>query len=158
MQLTGTADRVERERDGRVRIVDFKTGRTAPAAADVAVQDQLGVYQLAVAQGAFADVAGPGARPSGAELVYLRLADKQTGFPQVFTQASLDDVPFPLQTPAATDPADAAGCATWVHQRLRDAAELIAAERFDARVGPACRWCAFKASCPTQAVGRQVVA
>jgi len=155
--LTGTADRVERERDGRVRIVDFKTGRTAPAAADVAVQDQLGVYQLAVAQGAFADVAGPGARPSGAELVYLRLPDKQTSFPQVFTQASLDDVPFPLQKDGAVDP-KAEGCATWVHQRLRDAAELITAERFDARVGPACRWCAFRASCPTQAVGRQVVA
>jgi RecB family exonuclease len=152
--LTGTADRVERERDGRVRIVDFKTGRTAPAAADVAVQDQLGVYQLAVAQGAFADVAGPGARPSGAELVYLRLPDKQTSFPQVFTQASLDDVPFPQ----GADPADAEGCATWVHQRLRDAAELIAAERFHARVGPACRWCAFRASCPTQSVGKQVVA
>ncbi|MBB3327608.1 ATP-dependent helicase [Microlunatus antarcticus] len=158
--LTGTADRVERERDGRVRIVDFKTGRTAPAAADVAVQDQLGVYQLAVAQGAFADVAGPGARPSGAELVYLRLPEKQTGFPQVFTQASLDDVPFPLRAGSEGDGPDpeAEGCATWVHQRLRDAAELIAAERFDARVGPACRWCAFKASCPTQAVGRQVVA
>ncbi|MGI3780720.1 MAG: ATP-dependent helicase [Janthinobacterium lividum] len=158
--LTGTADRVERERDGRIRIVDFKTGRTAPAAADVAVQDQLGVYQLAVAQGAFADVTGPGARPSGAELVYLRLPEKQSALPQVFTQASLDDVPFPLQGNAGTDAPDpeAEGCPTWVHQRLRDAAELIAAERFDARVGPACRWCPFRASCPTQAVGRQVVA
>ncbi len=155
--LTGTADRVERERDGRVRIVDFKTGRTAPAAADVAVQDQLGVYQLAVAQGAFADVAGPDARPSGAELVYLRLAEPKSLLPRVFTQASLDDVPFPVPAEDGSDPV-AEGCPTWVHQRLRDAAELIVAERFDARLGPQCRWCAFRNSCPAQPVGRQVVA
>ena len=42
VHLTGTADRVERDPDGRVRIVDFKTSRAAPAAADVALQDQLG--------------------------------------------------------------------------------------------------------------------
>ncbi len=36
------------------------------------MHDQLGVYQLAVQQGAFAEVAGPDARPGGAELVYLR--------------------------------------------------------------------------------------
>ncbi|WP_091180966.1 ATP-dependent helicase [Microlunatus flavus] len=154
--LSGTADRVERERDGRVRIVDFKTGRRAPAAADVALQDQLGVYQLAVAQGAFADVAGPGARPSGAELVYLRLPEKQTGFPQVFTQASLDDVPFPVE--AGPDDRGAEGCPTWVHQRLRDAAEIVESERFDARLGPACRWCPFRGSCPAHPAGRQVVA
>ncbi|SDU90737.1 Superfamily I DNA or RNA helicase [Microlunatus sagamiharensis] len=156
--LSGTADRVERERDGRVRIVDFKTGRSAPAAADVAVQDQLGVYQLAVAQGAFAEVTGPGARPSGAELVYLRLPEKQGNLPQVFTQASLDDVPFPVQTDTPVDPAETEGCPTWVHQRLRDAADIITAERFDARLGPACRWCPFRSSCPAHPSGRQVVA
>ena len=54
VRLTGSADRVEREPDGRIRIVDFKTSKTAPTAADVALHDQLGVYQLAVQQGAFA--------------------------------------------------------------------------------------------------------
>ena len=95
VHLTGTADRVERDPDGRVRIVDFKTGKSEPRAADVAVQDQLGVYQLAVQAGAFADVTGPDARPGGAELVYLRLPDAGGVLPKVFPQASLDDVPFP---------------------------------------------------------------
>ena len=54
VHLTGSADRVERDPDGRIRIVDFKTSKTAPTAADVALHDQLGVYQLAVQQGAFA--------------------------------------------------------------------------------------------------------
>ena len=155
IRLTGTADRVEREPDGRIRIVDFKTGKRAPSAADVAVHDQLGVYQLAVAEGAFAAVTGPGVRPSGAELVYLRLADGPGDYPQVFTQASLDDQPFPLS--GGPDPAKP-GCPTWVHERLSEAAELITTERFEARVGPACRYCPFRGSCPAQSAGRQVVA
>jgi hypothetical protein len=65
------------------------------------VHDQLGVYQLAVQQGGFAAIAGEGARPAGAELVYLRLADGENGHPRTFQQASLDDVPFPIHPPDA---------------------------------------------------------
>ncbi|MFL6063067.1 MAG: ATP-dependent helicase [Friedmanniella sp.] len=158
VHLTGSADRVERDPDGRIRIIDFKTSRTAPNAADVALQDQLGVYQLAVQQGAFAAVTGPEPRPAGAELVYLRLADGPTGFPKVFQQASLDDVPFPLG-PASPDEDDpGAGQPSWVHRRLAEAAAVIRSERFEARIGAACRYCPFRGSCPTQASGRQVVA
>jgi RecB family exonuclease len=39
VHLTGSADRVERDTDGRIRIVDFKTSKTAPTAADVALHD-----------------------------------------------------------------------------------------------------------------------
>jgi superfamily I DNA/RNA helicase/RecB family exonuclease len=158
VHITGTADRVERDPDGRIRIVDFKTSRTAPAAADVAVHDQLGVYQLAVAAGAFGEVAGPGARPGGAELVFLRLGEGTAGgagLPRVLGQASLDDQPFPLGWPDGAG--DAPDVATWVHARLADAAAIIRAERFDATIGPACRWCAFKTSCPAQGAGKQVV-
>jgi superfamily I DNA/RNA helicase/RecB family exonuclease len=154
VRLTGTADRVERETDGRIRIIDFKTGRSAPSATEIAMHDQLGVYQLAVAEGAFAAVAGEGARPAGAELVYLRLSDGAGTFPRVFSQASLDDVPFPVgEAPQATG----LGRSTWVHERLAQAAETIRSERFDARIGPACRYCRFRDSCPAQATGKQVV-
>ncbi|GAA3621231.1 ATP-dependent helicase [Microlunatus ginsengisoli] len=160
VRLTGTADRVERDPDGRVRIVDFKTSRAPLAAADVMVHDQLGVYQLAVAAGAFAAVAGPGARPGGAELVFLRLSDGSgpgPGLPKVFGQPSLDDQPFPLGWPEGTGEAGP-DVPTWVHGRLADAAAIIRAERFDATIGPACRWCAFRTSCPAQSAGKQVVA
>ena len=158
IRLSGTADRVERDTDGRIRIVDFKTSRAAPAAADVVIHDQLGVYQLAVAAGAFAEVAGPGARPGGAELVYLRLGDggPGPGLPKVFGQPSLDDQPFPLGWPAGTGE-DGPDVPTWVHGRLATAAAIVRAERFDATIGPACRWCAFRTSCPAQPAGRQVV-
>lgn len=159
--LTGSADRVERDSDGRIRIVDFKTSRAAPQAADVAVQDQMGIYQLAVAAGAFDDLAGPGARPGGAELVYLRLGDTG-GLPRSFHQASLDDVPWPTDHPDdGPDPSDLpAGIdqqPTWVHRRLAVAAHLVRQEKFVARVGPGCRWCSFASSCPAVPVGRQVV-
>jgi superfamily I DNA/RNA helicase/RecB family exonuclease len=156
VHLTGSADRVERESDGRIRIVDFKTSKTAPTAADVALHDQLGVYQLAVQQGAFAHVAGDDARPGGAELVYLRLPDGDSGHPKTFQQASLDDVPFPVTLRGVAK--DALGeQPTWVHQRLADAAHIIRREDHDARIGPACRYCPFRNSCPAQPAGQQVV-
>ena len=162
VQLTGSADRVERQADGRIRIVDFKTSRSVPNAADIAVQDQMGVYQLAVASGAFAELAGPGARPGGAELVYLRLPDG--ALPRSFHQPSLDDVPFPVGAddlddgPDRTDlPTGLDRQPTWVHRRLAVAAHLVRRERFSARIGPGCRWCAFAASCPARPAGRQVV-
>ena len=166
--LTGSADRVERDPQGRIRIVDFKTSRSAPQAADVAVQDQMGVYQLAVLAGAFDDLAGPGARPAGAELVYLRLGDAPTGrgggglMPKSFHQASLDDVPYPTDDPddgpdRSDLPGDLELQPTWVHRRLAVAAHLVRRERFVARIGPGCRYCPFAASCPAQSVGRQVV-
>ncbi|MET1004045.1 MAG: ATP-dependent DNA helicase, partial [Propionibacteriaceae bacterium] len=165
IQLTGSADRVERDGQGRVRIVDFKTSRTAPAVADVVVQDQLGVYQLAVQAGAFAEVAGPDARPGGAELVYLRLAEGSGSQPKVFLQPSLDDVPFPLEALGIEVPASeseppnllAVSQPTWVHRRLAQAAEVIRGEQFEARINRGCRYCPFRGSCPAQAAGRQVV-
>jgi superfamily I DNA/RNA helicase/RecB family exonuclease len=157
VHLTGSADRVERDPDGRIRIVDFKTSKTTPTAADVALHDQLGVYQLAVQQGAFAGVAGDGARPGGAELVYLRLPDGDSGYPKTFQQASLDDVPFPLRLLDDAESDLRAAQPTWVHRRLAEAAGIIRREDHDARLGPACRYCPFRTSCPAQPVGQQVV-
>jgi superfamily I DNA/RNA helicase/RecB family exonuclease len=157
IHLTGSADRVERDPDGRIRIVDFKTSKTAPTATDIALHDQLGVYQLAVQQGAFAAVVGEGARPAGAELVYLRLADGDGGHPKTFLQASIDDVPFPIKPLDVADETLAPEQPTWVHHRLAAAAQIIRSEHHDARIGPGCRYCPFRTSCPAQPAGQQVV-
>ncbi|MGI8457481.1 MAG: ATP-dependent helicase [Propionibacteriaceae bacterium] len=152
IRLTGVADRVERDPDGRIRIVDFKTGRSQPSGRDVAQLEQLGVYQLAVQTGAFAEVTGDDRATAGAELVYLRHDD--SGLPKTFWQASLDDQPFPTEV----DVEPAPGVPSWVHGRLAQAATIIREERFDATVNPGCRWCPFRSSCPAQSAGRQVVA
>ncbi len=151
MQLTGTADRVERDPDGRIRIVDFKTGRSEPRRPTWRCRTSWASTSWPWPSGAFAETVGPDARPGGAELVYLRLPDAGGSLPKVFHQASLDDVPFPV----ADDDFDPelAAQPTWVHRRLPEAARVIRSERFDARVGPACRYCPFRSSCPAQLRG-----
>jgi hypothetical protein len=44
-----------------------------------------------------------------------------------------------------------------VHRRLAEAAQIIRSENHDARIGPGCRYCPFRTSCPAQPAGRQVV-
>ena len=52
VQVSGSIDRVDRSEDGRLHVVDFKTGRTAASAAATAEHPQLGIYQLAIRLGA----------------------------------------------------------------------------------------------------------
>ncbi|EFC81514.1 ATP-dependent DNA helicase [Parafrankia sp. EUN1f] len=52
VRLRGFIDRVELDDDGRVHVVDFKTGRAAPSRRDLQTHAQLGSYQLAVREGA----------------------------------------------------------------------------------------------------------
>ncbi|KIX78052.1 hypothetical protein SF12_10720 [Streptomyces sp. MBRL 601] len=73
VRIRGSMDRVEQDPRGRAYVVDFKTGKQAPTAAEVAHHPQLAVYQLAVTEGAV-DPLFDGVRPEpgGAELVHLR--------------------------------------------------------------------------------------
>ncbi|MEE2048640.1 PD-(D/E)XK nuclease family protein, partial [Nocardiopsis tropica] len=54
IEITGRVDRLERDGRGRAVVVDIKTGRTK--AEDLARHPQLGVYQMAVLKGAFAEL------------------------------------------------------------------------------------------------------
>jgi len=72
--LRGRADRLERDADGGVVVVDLKTSKNPPKDKDLPTEPQLGVYQLAVREGAFAaEHPGP---PGGAELVQLRQTNR----------------------------------------------------------------------------------
>ena len=63
--VSGSIDRVDRAEDGRIHVVDFKTGRTAASAAATAEHPQLGIYQLAIRLGAL-DGAWPTRADAGA--------------------------------------------------------------------------------------------
>ncbi|OHV54300.1 ATP-dependent DNA helicase [Pseudofrankia sp. BMG5.36] len=52
VRLRGSIDRLELDDAGRVHVIDFKTGRAAVGARDLAEHVQLGTYQLAVREGA----------------------------------------------------------------------------------------------------------
>lgn len=69
--LTGRADRVDIEADGRVGIIDFKTGR-APTAAQIAAQltPQLPLEAVIARHGGFSRLSGP---REAAELVHVVL-------------------------------------------------------------------------------------
>ena len=143
--LVGTVDRLELDASGRVRIVDFKTGRTVPTAAAAAASDQMGLYQLAVSTGAF-DSLTPSAAVAGADLVYLRRNDGSTPFPKVLSQPSLDDHPHP----GVVGHADGSPLRpTWVHDRIAEAVGIIRDERFSAARNPGCQFCAFRLGCPS---------
>ncbi|MEB3963423.1 ATP-dependent helicase [Streptomyces kunmingensis] len=142
VRIRGSMDRVERDSEGRAYVVDFKTGKQAPSAADVARHPQLAVYQLAVREGAV-DEPFDGARPhpGGAELVQLRQgAPKKDGgetLPKVQAQEPLEG--------------------EWVGDLLATAAGKVLDERFAPAAGQHCTHCAFRASCSAQPEGHHVV-
>ncbi|MFI8238376.1 ATP-dependent helicase [Streptomyces sp. NPDC085866] len=142
VRIRGQMDRVEADGEGRAYVVDFKTGKQAPSAAEVARHPQLAVYQLAVREGAV-DNAFDGVRPEpgGAELVHLRQgAAKRDG------GESLPKVQ--AQEPLAGE---------WVGELLATAAGKVLDERFTPTAGQHCTHCAFRASCSARPEGRHVV-
>ena len=136
--LDGTVDRLERQPDGRLRVVDVKTGRRVLREAEVADHAQLGIYQLAASLGAFDDLA-PGARAVAAPaLLFLRDGE---ALPTLVAQPSIDDAPALPGEDLAVGP-------TWVHDRIATGVDIIREGRFDAMECDACRFCAFATSCP----------
>ncbi|RZE13734.1 DNA helicase UvrD [Streptomyces albidoflavus] len=142
VRIRGSMDRVEQDPRGRAYVVDFKTGKQAPTAAEVAHHPQLAVYQLAVSEGAV-DPLFDGVRPEpgGAELVHLRQpAPKKEGgdaLPRVQHQPSPEG--------------------EWVGDLLATAAGKVLDERFTPTTGQHCAHCSFRSSCSAREEGRQVV-
>jgi superfamily I DNA/RNA helicase/RecB family exonuclease len=62
-QVNGSIDRVERRSDGRVLVIDLKTGKYPAARADLPRHAQLASYQLAVRSGAVEGFAAAGESP-----------------------------------------------------------------------------------------------
>src|SRR3954451_9068043 len=133
--LRGRADRLERDADGRLVVVDLKTSKAPPKDKDLGSEPQLGVYQLAVREGAFA-VEHPGP-PGGAELVQLRQTNR--GKVKVQPQPALDPTPG------------------WADELVTGVARDIRAESFVARPNDLCDRCAYRTSCPAVDAGDQVV-
>ncbi|WP_369273277.1 ATP-dependent helicase [Streptomyces sp. R11] len=145
VRIRGQMDRVEADGEGRAYVVDFKTGKQAPSAAEVTRHPQLAVYQLAVSEGAV-DEAFDGVRPEpgGAELVQLRQgAAKRDGgetLPKVQGQEPLEGAE-----------------GEWVGDLLATAAGKVLDERFTPTAGQHCTHCAFRASCSARPEGRHVI-
>jgi RecB family exonuclease len=133
VRLHGYADRLELDEDGRVVVVDLKTGKYLPTGPAVEQHSQLGLYQLAVDHGAADEAAGRPVRSGGAELVQLRVGD---ALPKVQHQSRPGDEGPRL-----------------VELQLMQAAAALRAEEFVARPGAHCDRCTFQAICPDKASG-----
>ncbi len=145
--LRGWMDRVEVASDGRVHVVDLKTGRSCPSGPQVEAHPQLGVYQLAAANGALDKVLDRPAEVGGAELVQLRL-------PAPRDQGEADGMPrVQRQRPATARPDGALPVQTQLAEVLR----AVRAEDFAATPGPACQSCDFQRLCPAQPRGRTLL-
>jgi RecB family exonuclease len=133
VRLHGYADRLELDEDGRLVIVDLKTGKYPPTGPEVERHSQLGLYQLAVDHGAADQLLGHPVTSGGAELVQLRVGDE---LPKVQHQ-----------------PPPATGEPRLVEEQLERAVAALRAEEFVARPGGHCDRCTFQAICPTKAAG-----
>jgi superfamily I DNA/RNA helicase/RecB family exonuclease len=135
--LSGRVDRLERDRSGRAVVVDLKTGSSKPTKAELARHPQLGVYQLAVALGAFAESHGL-SEPGGAALLQLKKgkdADEQN-------QGALDD---------DDDPG-------WARALVERVVEGMSGAAFPATVNEHCaRSCSVRSSCPAWPEGQGVL-
>ncbi|MFN2518199.1 MAG: ATP-dependent helicase [Jatrophihabitantaceae bacterium] len=132
--IRGRVDRLERDRQGRLVVVDLKTGKSKPRPDELAKHPQLAAYQLAIENGAFEE---HGDQPGGALLVQLA-AGGAKGCEQ--RQGALGE---------SEDP-------SWIEEQIRYVAARLRGSVFTATIGPDCRNCDTVASCPLQAEGRQV--
>jgi RecB family exonuclease len=131
--VKGRVDRLEIDDDGRLVVIDLKTGKSTVRADDIAEHPQLGAYQAAVEAGAFSDVS---VESGGAALV------------QLGANKAFKEQPQPPLSDAA-DPA-------WAHKMVKATAKTMAASTFHAVANSKCRNCPVRRSCPVSGQGRQV--
>ncbi|MEH3140434.1 MAG: ATP-dependent DNA helicase [Mycobacterium kyogaense] len=127
VRIRGRLDRLERDSEGRLVVVDIKTGKSPATKDDAQAHAQLAMYQLAVAEGLLAETAEPG----GGRLVYL---GKTSG-------GSATEREQDALTPE--------GHAQWRAQ-VSEAAAATQGPRFVARINDGCAHCPVAAMCPAR--------
>lgn len=140
--LRGQVDRLEIDSEGRLVVVDLKTGKRQPGKTELSRHPQLGAYQAAVLAGGFGDAPGlpAEATPGGAVLAQLGTGTKGPGVQQQDT----------------LDPQD-----NWAMEMVNGAAALMAGSVFEARHDPAKgghggHGCRLPEVCPLCVRGKQV--
>jgi RecB family exonuclease len=127
VRVRGRLDRLERDNEGRLVVVDIKTGKTPVSKADAKRHAQLAMYQLAVAEGLLPQ----GDTPGGGRLVYL-------GKTSAGGAAEREQ-----------DPQSAETRAEWLNL-IEQAAAATQGPEFLARINDGCAHCPVRAMCPAQ--------
>ncbi len=133
VRVRGRIDRLERDAQGRLVVVDLKTAKSPVSKDDAQNHAQLGLYQLAVSAGLLPD----GDQPGGGRLVYI-------GKPSAAGAATERE-----QTALGAD-----DTGHW-QQSVRAAAAATAGPHFAARVNDGCAHCPLRPSCPAHSQPHQ---
>jgi RecB family exonuclease len=128
VRVRGRIDRLERDAQCRLVVVDVKTAKSPVTKDDAQRHAQLGLYQLAVSAGLLAD----GDQPGGGRLVYVGKPSASGATEREQTALGPDDTPG------------------W-HESVRTAAAATAGPEFVARVNDGCAHCPLRPSCPAHA-------
>jgi len=131
-RIAGRVDRLERDAEGRLVVIDLKTGKTKVKADDLPTNPQLGAYQLAVEAGAF----GEGERTGGARLVQLAAAGRDPE-QQQGPLTEMDD-------------------SSWIDTAVAHVAARNRGSEFTATANSYCGNCDLRTCCPLYPEGRQV--
>jgi RecB family exonuclease len=135
IDLKGRVDRLEIDQQGRLVVIDLKTGATTVATAtELPEHPQLGAYQVAVEAGAFEE----GSHSGGAALVQLG-GDRRDAREQIQEPLGVVDNP------------------DWAAEMVHRTGATMAAATFVAKANDRCRVCPVRPSCPVSNKGRQVV-
>jgi superfamily I DNA/RNA helicase/RecB family exonuclease len=127
VRVRGRVDRLECDAEGRLVVVDIKTGKSPVTKDDAQRHAQLAMYQLAVAEGVLPE----GDEPGGARLVYV--GKRSNGGATERTQDPM--------TPQQQE--------QWRAQ-VRQAAAATAGPQYVARVNDGCSHCPVRPFCPAQ--------
>ena len=128
VRVRGRVDRLERDPEGRLVVVDVKTGKSPVTKDEAQRHAQLGLYQLAIAEGLLSD----GEQPGGGRLVYI-------GKP---TAAGATEREQSALTGAGRD--------EW-RETVQRAAAATAGPQFPARANDGCPHCPMRPGCPAHA-------
>lgn len=125
VQVRGRIDRLERDAQGRLVVVDVKTAKSPISKDDAQHHAQLGLYQLAVSAGLLPD----GDQPGGGRLVYVGKSSANGAAEREQTALGADDT------------------ARW-QESVRGAAAVTAGPAFVARANTGCTHCPVRPACP----------
>jgi len=129
VRVRGRVDRLERDSEGRLVVVDVKTGKSPVTKDEAQRHAQLAMYQLAIAEGLLSQ----GEEPGGGKLVYL---GKTSGG----NAAEREQDPLTPESHTA-----------W-RAKVQGAAAATQGPHYVARINDGCAHCPVQKMCPAQAV------
>lgn len=141
--IRGRMDRVEKDADGNLIIVDLKSGRTQPTKQQTAEMPQLLAYQVAVSKGVVENGAIRTATPDEEP---LKVAEAVLVHPAKETLGSM------IRTQPAQEPQQLEKFA----QLIPKVAHSMTGPELQAQINPMCQHCRVKAICPIQPEGKVV--